>query len=128
GRKVDSPSFIGGARLLQRDVRGERTAIGRVEEGKHKGACRFGYPPTGWTVRRRFATGERGFQPGSVASPSPSMRCMNTTSTQPPNLKPTDLNVPTSVKPRERCSPTEPSLPLSPITASICRHGPASQR
>ena len=53
---------------------------------------------------------------------------MSTVSTQPPNLKPTDRSVPTSRKPRLRWSAIEPVLPLSPTIASICCHGPASQR
>src|SRR5690606_32985686 len=65
---------------------------------------------------------------GSVVAPAPSSRCISTVSTQRPSLKPTAFSVPTGRKPSARCSPIEPLLALSPITAIIWRHGPASQR
>ena len=45
-----------------------------------------------------------------------------------PNLKPTPSSVPIWRNPWLACRLMEPALPLSPMTASIWRQGPASQR
>lgn len=46
---------------------------------------------------------------------------MSTTSRQAPNFQPTERITPISVKPAARCTPTEPALAESPITASSLR-------
>lgn len=65
---------------------------------------------------------------GRLDWPGPKARCMRTELTQRPNLNPTALKTPTGWKPRLLCSAIDPAFPLSPMTAIIWRHGPASQR
>src|SRR5579883_3510729 len=60
-------------------------------------------------------------QPGGVAAPGPSARCISTTSTQSPNLKPTAGNRPTRTKPSASCSRIDGHCSRPPITATICR-------
>ena len=61
-----------------------------------------------------------------VRSPSPSARCICTTSTQRPNFMPAAFSSPTWRKPSERCRPIEPTFSESPITAIIWRKPRAS--
>jgi NAD(P)-dependent dehydrogenase (short-subunit alcohol dehydrogenase family) len=65
---------------------------------------------------------------GGFPSPTPSGRCMNTLSTQRPNLNPTERSVPTRRKPQAVCTPMEAAFALSPITAMSWRYPSASQR
>ena len=64
----------------------------------------------------------------ACALPAPSGRCISTTSSQRPNFQPTERSKPQGSKPSARCTPIEPRLALSPITASICRAPAAWQR
>ena len=47
--------------------------------------------------------------------------CMMTTSSQRPNFQPAERMVPTWLEASARCTPIEPALAESPMTASICR-------
>src|ERR1017187_9263762 len=58
---------------------------------------------------------------GSVSPPSPSASCIITVSSQRPNLKPTFGWVPIISNPHLVCTPIDPALAVSPITAIICR-------
>src|SRR5579875_1106724 len=68
-----------------------------------------------------------GISAGGMPSPSPSGRCISTVSTQRPNLKPTERSVPTRRNPWLLCRAMEGALPLSPMTAIICRQRLASR-
>jgi len=58
---------------------------------------------------------------GRVRSPSPSARCMNTTSSHRPNLKPEEVSTPARLKPRLPWRRIDAVFSESPMTATICR-------
>src|SRR5690606_15738456 len=86
--------------------------------------------PAPWPRTRAGAAGDRpqagggltyAWPAGTVAAPSPRARCIITVSSQRPNLRPTYGCVPIIRNPQAACTPTDPALAESPITAIICR-------
>ena len=65
---------------------------------------------------------------GGSRSPTPTARCIVTTSIHRPNLAPAERIIPTWRKPSETCRPMEPTFSESPITAKTCRKPHSSAR
>ena len=107
-----------------------------AEGGRHRaaaspGCCRgragrSNAGPAGRPERRATRPGSCFSFAGLVVLPSPSTFSISTTSRHSPNFQPQSLNTPTWLKPSARCTPIEPALAESPITAIIWRTPTAS--